>query len=77
MKKRHFVINIFLTFPLLFMLSGCAFLGKLIFTIDNSVILGEPKSMEDCTDFIGDVSTDCQAYLEAKANCEKETMKNS
>ena len=27
--------------------------------------------MEDCTDLIGDVSTDCQAYLDAKANCEK------
>jgi len=71
MKRNHTQKSLILTMPLIFLLSGCSFFQKLIFTIDNSVVLGEPKSMEDCTDFIGDVSTDCQAYLEAKENCEK------
>ena len=70
MKKNHFFATFLLLCPFVVTLSSCAFLKKLVFTIDNSVILGEPKTMADCTDFIGDVSVDCQAYLKAKEDCE-------
>jgi|GEM_PF-3700329 len=70
MKKNHFFATFLLLCPFVVTLSSCTFLKKLVFTIDNSVILGEPKTMADCTDFIGDVSVDCQAYLKAKEDCE-------
>ena len=53
------------------MLNGCSFVKKLVFTIDNSMVLGEPQSQSDCVDFIGDVSKPCQEYLEAKKQCEE------
>ena len=61
----------FLLFPFIVFGHGCSFVQKVVFTIDNSVVLGEPQKQSDCVDFIGDVSKDCQDYLEAKKNCEE------
>ena len=63
--------DMLLLIPLMFMLNGCSFVKKLVFTIDNSMVLGEPQSQSDCVDFIGDVSKPCQEYLEAKKQCEE------